>query len=55
VDGRLIGRLEVPRKIGPLRTAVQQIGANEVQLYGVDDDGFLHILFYTLETLPLPR
>ena len=49
VNGRLIGRLEVPSTVGGLRTSVISFGANEVQLRGVDDDGFVHLLFYKLE------
>lgn len=48
VDGRLIGRLEIPRTIGARSTSVLAFGMNEVQLTERDADGFYHLAFYPL-------
>ena len=47
-NGRMIGRLEVPRKMGTKAVSVLAFGANEVQLAERDDDGFYHLTFYPI-------
>jgi hypothetical protein len=47
-NGRLIGRLEVPRKIGISSASVLAFGAGEVQLVERDEDGFYHLAFYPI-------
>jgi hypothetical protein len=48
VDGRLLGRLEVPRKIRGSNVWVAGFGVNELLMREFDGDGFEHLVFYPI-------
>jgi hypothetical protein len=48
LNGRLIGRLELPRMIGKSPMSVVAFGVNEVQVMRQDEDGFLHLMLYPI-------
>jgi hypothetical protein len=48
VDGRVLGRLEVPRMIDGRPYSVAAFGENEVQVRWYDADGFAHLSFIQL-------
>ena len=50
-NGRLIGRLELPRMIGQRPAAVVNFGVNEVQVRQQDADGFYHLVFYPIQSV----
>jgi hypothetical protein len=51
VNGRLMGRLEVPRRMGDRSASVTGLGSNEVLVWETDSDGFVHLVFYPLVML----
>ena len=52
-DGRLLGRLEVPRKIRGSNVWVAGFGVNELLMREFDSDGFEHLVFYPI--VPIRR
>jgi hypothetical protein len=51
INGKLIGRLEVPRRIGNRGVSVMGFGLNEVQLMQSDDKGNYRLAFYPIERI----
>jgi hypothetical protein len=52
INGRLIGRLEVPRAVGKTPFQIVAFGVNEVVVWRVDDDGFSRLAFYPIVKAP---
>jgi hypothetical protein len=48
VNGRLIGRLDVPRRIGKGIADVAAFGVDDLLMWRVDDDGFSHLTIFPI-------